>query len=78
MLKAIKSNFYHLVHAAQKPTGDVYQQIGINLADLNEGAVSRHHSGIYDDQFITFQLVQIVMENQQKALVRVCICSFTN
>ena len=68
-LKAIKSNFHLLVNAAQTPAGDVYQELGINLSDLNEDTVSRHHSGIYDRKFITFQLIQMVMENQQRALV---------
>ena len=71
MLKAIKSNFHHLVNAVQTPTGqgDVYHELGINIPAPNDRTVSRHHSGIYDGKFITFQLIQMVMENQQRALV---------
>ena len=78
ILRTIQSNFHHLSNAIHTPIQDIHQQLGINISDADVQTAKRHKSGIYDDRFITFQLVQTVMENQQKALVHVCVCSFTN
>ena len=74
-LRAMKSNFHHLSNAIQIPGEDVYQYLGINIPERVVEAAKQHQSGIYDDRFITFQLIQIVMENQQRALV--CFCSYS-
>ena len=66
-LREIKSNFYHLSNAIQNPIGTIYQQLDVNIPD--RAIVMRHSSGVYDNRFITFQLHQIVMENQQSSLV---------
>ena len=64
---AIKSNFRHFTNAMQSPTQNIYRQLNIDIPD--EQKVKRHTSGVYDAKFITFQLPQIVLENQQSSLV---------
>ena len=74
-LRTMKSNFHHLSNAIQTAGEDIYQQLGINIPERVVADAKQHQSGIYDDRFITFQLIQIVMENQQRALV--CFCSYS-
>eukprot|EP01083_Nonionella_stella_P225644 801987_1 len=66
-LDEVERNFYHLSNAMQKPKMNVYQQLNIRIP--NDGSVVKHKSGLYDNEFITFLLPQIVMENQQSSLV---------
>eukprot|EP01083_Nonionella_stella_P119978 359054_1 len=66
-LDEVERNFYHLSNAMQKPKMNVYQQLNIHIP--NDGSVVKHKSGLYDNEFITFLLPQIVMENQQSSLV---------
>lgn len=66
-LKEIKFNFHHFTNAMHNPQENIYQSLDLDIPD--EPVVKRHSSGLYDDQFITFQLPQIVMENQQSSLV---------
>eukprot|EP01084_Bolivina_argentea_P258460 435733_1 len=67
VLTQIKSNFHHLSNAMQKPVVNVYQQLEIQVP--SKGTTKFHKSGILDDQFITFRLPQIVLENQNSTLV---------
>eukprot|EP01083_Nonionella_stella_P078261 214062_1 len=46
---------------------NVYHQLNIRIP--NDGSVVKHKSGVNDNEFITFLLPQIVMENQQSSLV---------
>ena len=73
-LTMMKSNFYHFTNAIQNPEENIYQQLEIDIPQ--QASVVQHKSGIYDDQFITFQLPQIVMENQQSSLVW-CLWNFS-
>eukprot|EP01083_Nonionella_stella_P225642 801983_1 len=66
-LNEVGPNFYKLSNAMQKPKMNVYQQLNIRIP--NDGSVVKHKSGLYDNEFITFLLPQIVMENQQSSLV---------
>eukprot|EP01083_Nonionella_stella_P119979 359057_1 len=66
-LNEVGPNFYKLSNAMQKPKMNVYQQLNIHIP--NDGSVVKHKSGLYDNEFITFLLPQIVMENQQSSLV---------
>eukprot|EP01083_Nonionella_stella_P225640 801980_1 len=67
VLNEMVRNFYYLSNAMQKPKMNVYQQLNIRIP--NDGSVVKHKSGLYDNEFITFLLPQIVMENQQSSLV---------
>ena len=66
-LTEIKSNLHHLTNAMQKPVENIYQQLQISVPGKERAIL--HKSGVLDNKFITFQLPQIVMENQQSSLV---------
>ena len=66
-LKEVSSKFYHLVNALQNPTTDIYQDLKVDIPSTSK--IIKHKTGIYDDQYIIFELPQILMENQQSSLV---------
>ena len=67
LLQEVSSKFHHLVNAMQNPTIDIYQELDIKIP--SNSSIKHHETGIYDDQFIIFELAQILMENQQSSLV---------
>eukprot|EP01084_Bolivina_argentea_P136696 240736_1 len=66
-LSEVSSKFRHLVDAMQDPSTNVYQDLKLKIP--KDSKVREHETGIYDTQFIIFELAQILMENQQTSLV---------
>ena len=67
LLQEVSSKYHHLVNAMQNPTIDIYQELNIKIP--SKSCIKHHETGIYDNQFIIFELAQILMENQQSSLV---------
>lgn len=63
----VQSNFHHLANAMHEPPPSIYQVLDIQKPDTAK--VVRHSTGVLDNEFVTFQLQRIVMENQQSSLV---------
>ena len=66
-LGEVTTKFHHLIMSMEKPATDIYEDLDIKIPSIPE--FKKHKTGIYDDQFIIFELPQIAMENQQLSLV---------
>ena len=66
-LREIKSKFHKFTDAMYNPITDIYHDLEIEIP--SQSAIKSHKTGIYDDQYIIFELPQVLMENQQRSLV---------
>ncbi len=68
---SVTTNFYHLSNAMQKPRPNIYSQLKIEIPENDE--IARHESGMHCNEFIIFELNEILLENQQSSLVDKCV-----
>ena len=75
-LQEVSAKFHHLNNAIENPNTNIYQALNIKIP--SESKIKYHETGIYDDQFIIFELPQILMENQQSSLVNKTVLNPNN
>ena len=60
ILHQLSSDLHHLNNAIHNPFANIYQYLNIEIP--TSSAIKYHKSGIYDEEFITFQLQQIMSQ----------------